>query len=66
MLYVPEGFAHGYQTLLDNTEVIYQVSQFYTPNSEQGIRWNDQAFNIDWPETEERLISEKDQVWPTY
>lgn len=66
MLYVPEGFAHGYQTLRDNTEVSYQVSQFYAPNSEQGVRWDDPAFNIKWPETEKVIISEKDQAWPDY
>ena len=49
MLYVPEGFAHGYETLTDNTEVTYQVSEFYSPESERGIRWNDQAFSIVWP-----------------
>ena len=64
MLYVPEGFAHGYQTLQDHTEIIYQVSQFYTPNSEGGVRWNDPTVNIVWPETEERNISPKDQMWP--
>lgn len=66
MLYVPEGLAHGYQTLKDNTEVIYQVSQFYTPNSEQGIRWDDKFFDVKWPETEERIISEKDRMWADY
>ena len=66
MLYVPEGFAHGYQTLQDNTEVTYQVSQFYTPNSERGIRWDDPTFNITWPDTEKRIITEKDQSWPDY
>ncbi len=66
MLYVPEGFAHGYQTLADRSEVFYQVSQFYTPNSESGVRWNDSAFNIEWPETAVRTISEKDQKWPDY
>lgn len=66
MLYVPEGFAHGYQTLQDNSEVSYQVSQFYTPNSEQGVRWNDPAFKITWPETEKVIISEKDRSWPDY
>ncbi|MCK4826502.1 dTDP-4-dehydrorhamnose 3,5-epimerase, partial [bacterium] len=45
MLYVPENFAHGFQTLEDNTEVTYQVSQFYTPGSESGIRWGDPAFD---------------------
>ena len=66
MLYVSEGFAHGYQTLQDNSEVSYQVSQFYTPNSEQGVRWNDPAFKITWPESEKVIISEKDRSWPDY
>ena len=66
MLYIPEGCAHGFLSLRDNTEVIYQASQFYTPNSEQGIRWDDPFFNIEWPETEARIISSKDQNWPDY
>ena len=66
MLYVPEGFAHGYQTLEDATETFYQVSEFYTPGAESGIRWNDPAFRIEWPEVESRLMSEKDQSWPDY
>ena len=65
MLYVPENFAHGFLTLTDDTEVTYQVSQFYTPGSERGIRWNDPAFNIDWP-VEVIVISEKDKNWPDY
>jgi dTDP-4-dehydrorhamnose 3,5-epimerase len=65
MLYVPEGFAHGYQTLKDNTEVAYNVSQFYVPDAERGIRWDDPSLNIEWPETEARIISKKDQLWPT-
>lgn len=65
MLFVPEGFAHGFITLEDNTEVIYQVSQFYTPGSEKGIRWNDKAFNIKWP-IEPVVISEKDQQHSDY
>ena len=65
MLYVPEGFAHGYLTLEDNTEVTYPVSEFYTPGAEDGIRWDDQAFAIDWP-IEPKVISEKDQSWPDY
>ncbi len=64
MLYVPEGFAHGYQTLEDHTEIIYQVSQFYSPNAEGGVRWDDATVNIVWPETEERIISPKDKAWP--
>jgi len=66
MLYVPEGFAHGFQTLEDNTEVVYHVSQCYVPNAEHGIRWDDPTFKIEWPMTEERTISSKDQMWPYY
>jgi dTDP-4-dehydrorhamnose 3,5-epimerase len=66
MLYVPEGFAHGYQTLSDNTEVFYQVSQFYSPESERGVRWDDPAFGIKWPEIDNLVISEKDKNWPDY
>jgi len=65
MLYVPEGFAHGFQTLVDNTEVTYQVSQFYTPEAEGGVRYNDPAFGIEWP-LEVQVISDKDQSWPDY
>jgi dTDP-4-dehydrorhamnose 3,5-epimerase len=64
MLYVPEGFAHGFQTLEDETEAFYQVTQVYTPGAEQGIRWDDPAIGIQWPEADTRLISEKDRNWP--
>ncbi len=65
MLYVPEGFAHGFQTLADQTEVTYQVSQFYTPGAERGVRYNDPAFGIEWP-LPIQSISEKDKSWPNY
>jgi len=65
MLYVPEGFAHGFQTLEDNTEVFYQMSQFYTPDHARGVRWNDPAFGIEWPE-DERMILERDQSYPDF
>ena len=65
MLFVPEGFAHGFITLEDNTDVTYQVTEFYTPGAEQGIRWNDPAFNIEWP-IEPVVISEKDQAHPDF
>jgi len=65
MLYVPEGVAHGFQTIEDNTEVFYQMSEFYHPESASGIRWNDPAFNIRWPE-DEREISEKDRQFPNF
>jgi dTDP-4-dehydrorhamnose 3,5-epimerase len=63
---VPKGFAHGYLTLEDNTEVLYQVSQFYAPGAEKGIRWNDPAFELQWPQNENLLISEKDDNWPDF
>ena len=66
MLYVPENCAHGYQTLTDNTEIFYQVSQFYAPESERGARWHDPMFGIKWPERNCLMISEKDNKWPNY
>jgi dTDP-4-dehydrorhamnose 3,5-epimerase len=66
MLYVPENFAHGFQTLEDDTEVFYPVSQFYTPGSERGIRYDDPAFGIKWPETKDLVMSEKDKCWPDF
>ena len=66
MLYVPEGFAHGYQTLQDNTELFYLVSQFYTPQAEQGVRWNDVRFGISWPQEKDILLSDKDRAWPDF
>lgn len=65
MLYVPKGFAHGFQTLADNVEVTYQVSQFYTPQAEGGIRYDDPAFGIQWP-LAVTVMSEKDKNWPDY
>jgi dTDP-4-dehydrorhamnose 3,5-epimerase len=59
MLYVPKGFAHGYQTLEDDTEVFYQVSEFYHPESEGALLWNDPAIGIRWPVAEVTL-SDKD------
>jgi dTDP-4-dehydrorhamnose 3,5-epimerase len=65
MLYVPEGFAHGFQTLEDETEVLYQISQFYAPEHARGVLWNDAAFGIDWPPAE-RIILERDQCFPRF
>ncbi len=65
LLFVPEDFAHGFITLMDNTEITYQVSQFYTPGSEKGIRYDDPAFNIQWP-LEVSVISDKDRTWPDF
>ena len=49
MLYIPKGFAHGFQTLEDNTEITYQISEIYHPKSSKGIKWNDRVFDIQWP-----------------
>jgi dTDP-4-dehydrorhamnose 3,5-epimerase len=66
MLYVPEGFAHGYQTLADDTETYYLVSAFHEPTAERGLRWDDPAFGVEWPPAERRIISAKDRAWPDY
>ncbi len=65
MLYVPEGFAHGFLTLQDNTEVFYQMSEFYAPDTARGLRWNDPAFGIEWP-LEPAVLSEKDRNYPEF
>jgi len=66
MLYVPEGFAHGYQTLADRTEVFYQVTDYYAPDSAGGVRWDDPAFRIVWPENERVTINERDRTYPDF
>src|ERR1700740_3810145 len=65
MLYVPEGCAHGFLTLEDNTEVFYQMSEFYNPASARGVRWDDPAFQIAWPETI-AVISDRDRTYPDF
>lgn len=65
MMVVPQGFAHGFLTLYDNTEVFYLVTEYYSPESERGIRWNDPKFNINWP-IEPRTISDKDNNHPDF
>jgi dTDP-4-dehydrorhamnose 3,5-epimerase len=65
MLYIPEGVAHGYQTLTDNTELCYQTSQFYAAEAARGVRFDDPAFTISWPE-EVLVISDADRSWPAY
>jgi dTDP-4-dehydrorhamnose 3,5-epimerase len=64
-LYVPEGFAHGFQTLCDGTEVGYLISAFYAPLAADGVRYDDPAFAIDWPLPVTNL-SEKDRTWPDF
>lgn len=65
MLYVPEGFAHGLQTLENNTEIFYQISEFYHPECACGVRWNDPAFAIAWP-LEVSVISQSDSGYADY
>jgi dTDP-4-dehydrorhamnose 3,5-epimerase len=66
MLYIPHGMAHGFQTLADSTEVFYQMSEFYHGGSACGVRWNDPAFQIVWPEADHRIISERDRAYPDF
>lgn len=65
MLYVPEGFAHGFLTLEDSTEAHYQISEFYVSDHAWGFRWNDPAFGISWP-AEVNVISERDRNYPDF
>lgn len=65
MLYVPKGFSHGFMTLNDDTEVFYQMSEFYFPEYAKGIRWNDPVFGILWPE-KVTFISERDKNYPDF
>jgi len=65
MLYVPAGFAHGFQTLEDDTEVFYQISEFYSSTYARGVRWNDPAFDIRWP-ADERTIVDRDRTYPDF
>jgi dTDP-4-dehydrorhamnose 3,5-epimerase len=65
MLYVPEGFAHGFLTLEEETSVFYQMSQFYEPRAAAGVRWNDPAFGIAWP-FEPTVLAERDRTYPDF
>jgi len=64
-LYIPQRFAHGFLTLSDNSDVSYNMSEFYAPSSARGFRWNDPTFRIEWPEAI-TVMSEKDRSWPTF
>ena len=65
MVYVPAGFAHGFQTLEDETELFYQISEFYSPAYSRGLRWDDPAFGIAWPD-DERIIVDHDRNHPAF
>jgi dTDP-4-dehydrorhamnose 3,5-epimerase len=64
-LFVPEGFAHGFQTLEDNSEVFYQMSEFYSAEHQRGLRYNDPAFGINWP-TDVMVISDRDRNYEDF
>lgn len=64
-LFIPEGFAHGFQTLEDNSEVFYQMSEFYSPEHQRGLRYNDPAFRISWP-IEATVISDRDRNYEDF
>lgn len=66
MLYLPGDFGHGYVTLEDDTEVYYQVTQVYTPESSRGFRWNDPAFGIEWPRFDQLYLNQRDREYPDY
>ena len=64
-LYIPPGVAHGFLTLADDSEVLYQMSAFYAPEAARGVRWDDPAFGIDWPEPV-AVVSARDRAWPDF
>lgn len=66
MIYVPTGFAHGFQSLVENTEVFYMVSEFYQPEYSRNVRWNDPKIAIEWPPEEHRVISPRDRDYPDF
>jgi dTDP-4-dehydrorhamnose 3,5-epimerase len=65
MLYVPEGVAHGFETLTDGAEVFYQISESYRPECAQGVRWDDPLFGIEWP-IQNPIISQRDRTFPDH
>jgi dTDP-4-dehydrorhamnose 3,5-epimerase len=65
-LFVPEGFAHGFQTLADDTELFYQMGREYCPEAARGLRWDDPALAISWPECRQRTISAADLAYPDF
>jgi dTDP-4-dehydrorhamnose 3,5-epimerase len=65
MLYIPKGFAHGLQTLVDDTEISYQMSEFFAPECARGARWNEPAFEIEWP-LPDPIMNDRDRTWEDF
>jgi len=65
-LYIPAGCAHGFQTLVDNTEVFYEMGNYYLAEAARGVRFDDPTFNITWPQANELIISKKDRSYPDW
>ena len=65
LVYIPQGFAHGFQTMVDDTELCYQISTSYVPNAARGIRWDDPELAVVWPQADQRVISTRDLALPT-
>jgi dTDP-4-dehydrorhamnose 3,5-epimerase len=65
-LYIPKGFAHGFQTLVDGAEVFYTMADPYVPEAASGVRWDDPAFGIEWPDAAVRTMNDRDRSWPDY
>src|SRR5262249_19657669 len=66
MVYVPPGFAHGFQTLADHTELLYLMSEVYRPEQARGLRWDDPSLAIAWPPCRRRTVSARDQAFPDF
>ncbi len=64
-MYVPEGCAHGFLTLTDDSEVAYQISEFHAPDAARGVRWDDPAIGIDWP-ADVLVVNERDRSYPDF
>ena len=65
-LFIPKGFAHGFQTLTDDSEVLYMISEPYAQEAAGGVRWDDPTFGIEWPHVEVRTMNQRDRAWPNY
>jgi len=63
-IFIPAGFAHGFCTLEPGSEVLYKVNEFYAPEAEQGLLWNDPDLGIDWPDDAGAVVAERDRGWP--